>query len=175
MSKPAKIQAKPLLSPAKATISMVGVLILMLLYFSQGMAVSSSDDSSVYVHISSNGPFGGVLIAIQPTVYSADAFADGIAIPALILPFSCLFEDMTNGTAACMTVFSLASGTTVHLHGIKQGYYFLRVAAYANGGITTADELVNITSSSVYYVTATFLHGNLSFTSLTPGLQVTSP
>ena len=74
-----------------------------------------------------------------------------------------------------MTVFSLVTSTTVHLHGIKEGYYFLRLSAYVPGGITSADELVNITGSSNYYVSVTYLHGNLSFTSLTPGMQVTTP
>ena len=104
-----------------------------------------------------------------------DAFADGIPIPALVLPFNCLFEDWTNGTSFCMTLFSLGTGTTIHLHGIRQGYYFLRLSAYVPGGIASADELVNITGSGNYYVTATYMNKILSFTSLTPGMQVTTP
>ena len=175
MSKPTRITPKPLLSEGKAVIAMIVMVGLMCLYFSPTIATSAATGSSVYVHISSNGPFAGVLVAMQSTPFSADAFADGITIPELVLPFNCLFEDWINGTASCMTVFSLATSTTVHLHGIKEGYYFLRLSAYIPGGITSADELVNITGSSNYYVSATYLHGNLSFTSLTPGMQVTTP
>ncbi len=174
MSKP-KVSAKPLLSEGKAAISMIVMVGLMVLYFSPGLATYATHGSSVYVHISSDGQFGGVLVAMQSTPYSANAFADGITIPGLVLPFSCLYEDMINHTSFCMTVFSLLSSTTVHLHGIKEGYYFLRLSAYVSGGITSADELVNITGYGNYQVTATYLHGNLTFTSLTPGMQVTTP
>jgi hypothetical protein len=175
MSKPTRITSKPLLSEGKAVIAMIVMVGLMGLYFSPTIATSAASGSSVYVHISSNGPFAGVLVAMQSTPFSADAFADGITIPELVLPFNCLFEDWINGTTSCMTVFSLATSTTVHLHGIKEGYYFLRLSAYITGGITSADELVNITGSSNYYVSVSYLHGNLSFTSLTPGMQVTTP
>ncbi|MGA2874645.1 MAG: hypothetical protein ABSE82_03805 [Nitrososphaerales archaeon] len=175
MSKPTRITSKPLLSEGKAVIAMIVMVGLMGLYFSPTIATSAASGSSVYVHISSNGPFAGVLVAMQSTPFSADAFADGITIPELVLPFNCLFEDWINGTTSCMTVFSLATSTTVHLHGIKEGYYFLRLSAYITGGITSADKLVNITGSSNYYVSVSYLHGNLSFTSLTPGMQVTTP
>jgi hypothetical protein len=175
MSSSAKITAKPLLSERKAVLAMVVMLILIGLYITPTIVSNAATGSSIYVHISSNGPFGGVLVAMQSTPFSADAFADGITIPGLVLPFNCLFEDWVNATSVCMTLFSLATSTTVHLHGIKEGYYFLRLSAYVHGGITSADELVNITGSGNYYVTATYLHGNLSFTSLTPGMQVTVP
>ena len=111
MSKPVKITAKPLLSEGKAIISMIVMLGIIGLYFSPAIATSAVHGSSIYVQVSSNGPFGGVLVAMQSTAYSADAFADGIPIPALVLPFNCLFEDWTNGTSFCMTLFSLGTGT----------------------------------------------------------------
>lgn len=175
MSKPAKVTAPPLLSEGKAILAMVILVFAMVLYFSPPIVSSVTDGSSIYVHISSSGPFGGVVVAMESTPFSADQFADGILIPNLVLPFNCLFEDWTNGTTFCMTVYSLASGTTIHLHGIKTGYYFLRVAAYVHGGITSADELVNISGTSNYQASVTYVHGTLNFTSLTPGMQVVNP
>ncbi len=175
MSKPAKITGPALLSERQAVVAMVVLVLAMALYFSPTIVVNDTDGSSIYVHISSNGPFGDVLVAMENIPFSADAFADGILIPRLVLPFNCLFEDWTNGTSFCMTLFSLTNGANAHLHGVKEGYYFLRLAAYVPGGIATADELVNITGSGNYYVTATYIHGVLNFTSLTPGMQVTTP
>ena len=175
MSKPAKITAKPLLSEGNAVIAMIVMVGLMGLYFSPTIATSAATGSSVYVHISSSGPFAGVLVAMQSTPFSADAFADGITIPGLILPFNCLYEDWINGTSFCMTVFSLAPSRTIHVHGLRDGYYFLSLSAYVPGGVTSVNELVNISGSGNYYVNATYIEGNLTFTGLTPGMDVTTP
>ncbi len=74
-----------------------------------------------------------------------------------------------------MTVFSLATSRTIHVHGLKDGYYYLSLSAYVPGGVASANELVNITGSSNYYVNATYIQGNLTFTGLTPSMQVTTP
>lgn len=169
-----RIQGKPLVSMKMMSILMILLLVSVLVYFFP-LALSSQHGSEIDVHISSNGPFSGVLLALQSTPFSADAFADGIPIPPLIFPFSCAYQLMTNGTAFCETAFSLISETTVHIHGISQGYYFLRVSAYSHGGIVRAEELVNITGYGSYYVTVSYLAGNLTFTSLPPGMQVTVP
>ena len=66
----ARIMAKPLISEGKAIIAIMTILGLMGLYLSPTFATSAAS-SSIYVEISSNSPFGGVLLAMQPTHFSA--------------------------------------------------------------------------------------------------------